>query len=103
MFLGEPRRLRLPPYGWFACVELHDMFSPKHESSTHGTVRENVMGRTESFGRGDHKLVTYGARLAAGAHQKGTVERVHDGQLYGRHHRLGFHKTRLGGNRVKGM
>lgn len=91
---GEPRRVRLPPHGQLAHPELHSVFGSEHEDAAHGTVRENAMGRPESFGHRDHKLAAHGARLAAGAVQKRTAQRVHDGQLHRRHHRFGFHQTR---------
>jgi len=70
------------------------MFSAEHEDASHGAIRKDVMGRFESFGRGDHKLIADGARLATGAHQKRTVKRIDDGELHRRHHRFGFRKTR---------
>lgn len=70
------------------------MLSAQHEDASHGTVRKNVMGRSESFGRRDHKLFADGTGLAIGAHQEGTAERVDYGQLHRGHHRFRFHKTR---------
>jgi len=70
------------------------MFGAKHEDAAHGPLRKNVVGRAEGIGHRDHKLAAYGARLAIGAAQKRTAQRVHDGQLHRGHHHAGFHKTR---------
>lgn len=91
---GESRRLCLSPDERPSCPELHDMLGPEHEDAAHGPLRENVVGRTESIGHRNHKLAAHGARLATGATQEGTAQRVHDGQLYRGHNHTGFHKTR---------
>lgn len=91
---GQPRRFRLPPHGPPARAQLHRVLGPEHEDAARGALRENAVGRAEGFGHRDHKLAAHRARVAAGAAQEGTAQRVHHGQLHRRHHRLGFHKTR---------